>query len=160
MSRIDNKYALVREVLRRIAHGHEDIDDLVSNMNDFSVFFVPLDIWAPPGTKVRVIYDENGEPKNGYTGDKELVKSHLKNDELYTIDSIDVGSSHSSVKLKEIPSIPFNSVCFEQERIITQEFLDAADHLAFIAARYATEGNDAHLAVMRYQDAKRNSDGK
>ncbi len=122
-------------------------------------FFEPMDIWAPSGTKVRPIY-ENGEPKNGYPFDIEQVQKHLKQGEFYTVDRTEVHSSTTDVYLKEFPGVRFNSVCLEQERTITQGFLDAADHLAFIAARYATEGNDAHHAVTDYHEAKKRTHGK
>jgi len=69
-----------------------------------------LDIYAPPGTKVRAVYLD-GKPYHGGKYDHENVEKHLKEGEVYTIANMDVGGWSTSVELVEVPGVSFNSVC-------------------------------------------------
>ena len=69
-----------------------------------------LDIYAPPGTKVRAVYLD-GKPYHGGKYDHEVVVKHLKQGEVYTIANMDVGGWSTSVELVEFPDVWFNSVC-------------------------------------------------
>ena len=69
-----------------------------------------MNIYTKPGDKVVYAY-----PENGYPVDKAHAKRHLKFLEIYTIESIEVGDFHTSIKLIEV-SFWFNSVHFEDLR--------------------------------------------
>lgn len=71
-----------------------------------------LDIYAPKGTKVKCLFDENGVVKNGYEADQQHAAEYLKPNKVYVIDKMEVGTWHTSVFLEEFPGIPFNSVHF------------------------------------------------
>lgn len=70
-----------------------------------------MDIYSPEGTKVTPIF-KNGELCNGYEMEREWDWKYLKEGEIYTVESISVGQSHSSVILKEVPILSFNTVHF------------------------------------------------
>ena len=72
-----------------------------------------MNIYAKEGTKVKVLFDEKGI-MNGTDSDKEHAERHLKALSRYTIDHTEVSSWHTTVYLKELPNIPFNSVHFEE----------------------------------------------
>ena len=63
-----------------------------------------LDIYAPPGTKVRAVYLD-GKPYHGGKYDHETVVKHLKEGEVYTIANMDVGGWSTSVELVEFPGL-------------------------------------------------------
>lgn len=69
-----------------------------------------LDIYAPPGTKVRAVYLD-GKPYHGGEYDQQKIEKHLKEGEVYTIANIHVGGWSTSVELVEVPGVSFNSVC-------------------------------------------------
>lgn len=81
-------------------------DDLRKVMAEYP----DLDIYAPAGTKVRAVYLD-GKPYHGTEYDQEKVAKHLKEGEVYTIASMDVGVWSTSVELVEAPGVSFNSVC-------------------------------------------------
>jgi hypothetical protein len=72
-----------------------------------------MNIYAKEGTKVKVLFDEKGI-MNGTDSDKEHAERHLTALSRYTIDHTEVSSWHTTVYLKELPNIPFNSVHFEE----------------------------------------------
>lgn len=82
---------------------HEDLRAVMAQYPD-------LDIYAPVGTKVRPVFYK-GEPYHGSNYDKENVAKHLKEDGIYTIDSMEVGNWSTDVYLVEVPNVRFNSVC-------------------------------------------------
>lgn len=49
----------------------------------------------------------------GYSYDKELAQKFLKLGKSYTVDEIEVGGWNTTIYLKEIPNIGFNSVFFD-----------------------------------------------
>jgi hypothetical protein len=51
--------------------------------------------------------------KNGFDSDKEWINKHLEIGKEYTLDSMDVSQSSSTLKLREFPKLSFNTVCFE-----------------------------------------------
>ena len=69
-----------------------------------------LDIYAPPGTRVRAVYLD-GKPYHGEKYDQETVVKHLKEGGVYTIANMNVGGWSTSVELVEVPGVSFNSVC-------------------------------------------------
>lgn len=71
-----------------------------------------IDIYSPKGTKVKAIFDNEGQPINGLDYDKEKVLTYLKPELIYTIDHTEVSNWRTEVYLQEVPSVPFNSVCF------------------------------------------------
>jgi hypothetical protein len=67
-----------------------------------------MDIFKKPGTKVIYKY-----PNWGYKCDQEKAKELLDLEREYTIEKISVGNYYTSVYLKEVPGVAFNSVLFE-----------------------------------------------
>ncbi len=67
-----------------------------------------MDIYAKPGTKVKFT-----NPDAGYEHDQLVARENLKVGNTYTILEIHVGGFHTNVFLREVPSVPFNSVMFE-----------------------------------------------
>lgn len=51
----------------------------------------------------------------GISYDNEKIRKHLKLNETYTIDDLEVDDWHSRVSLKEIPNEWFNTIFFENE---------------------------------------------
>lgn len=51
--------------------------------------------------------------RNGWDYDKEYIKKHLEIGKEYTLKSMNVGQSTSTLELKEFPNLHFNTVCFE-----------------------------------------------
>jgi len=49
----------------------------------------------------------------GYDYHKEIAKKYLELGKIYTVEKTQVESSSTTVILKEIPGIEFNSTCFE-----------------------------------------------
>ena len=72
-----------------------------------------MDIYAKQGTKVKVIM-KDGEPFGGYEHDKERVMDHLKPDEIYEIDYIEIEIWNSKVYLIGIRE-GFNTVLFTED---------------------------------------------
>lgn len=68
-----------------------------------------MDIYSPPGTRVRFAH-----PTNGYLIDQETAAKHLVVGEVYTVDHADVYSSSTTVYLVGYPDVGFNSVMFEE----------------------------------------------
>lgn len=64
-----------------------------------------MDIYSEPGTKVVYL------GINGYDGDRAIADKLLKKDTVYEVEFIEVGNSHSYVKLVGIPD-DFNTVMF------------------------------------------------
>jgi hypothetical protein len=67
-----------------------------------------MDIYSKPGTKIVFIN------KNGYDHERESANKILKVGQIYTVESIDVRSFVSYVKLEEVPGKGFNTVMFER----------------------------------------------
>ncbi|UNY48731.1 hypothetical protein P9294_gp016 [Bacillus phage FADO] len=67
-----------------------------------------MDIYSKEGDKVVFAY-----PDHGRYGDQEIAKEYLEHGKVYTVDCIAVGGSSSSVSLKEIPNVFFNTVMFK-----------------------------------------------
>ena len=68
-----------------------------------------MDIYARPGTKVKF------EHFWGYDSDIERAKKYLKKGAIYTVEKTEVDAFYTDVFLKEIPSVPFNSVMFKED---------------------------------------------
>lgn len=68
-----------------------------------------MDIYSPPGTRVRFAH-----PTNGWPIDQETAAKHLVVGEVYTVDGADVHSSSTTVYLVGYPDVGFNSVMFEE----------------------------------------------
>lgn len=68
-----------------------------------------MNIRAHPGTKVKVTEQT---AQNGYKGDQENIKKWLEIEKIYTVAYTEVGQSHTSVILQELPEKRFNSVNF------------------------------------------------
>lgn len=66
-----------------------------------------MNIYAPPGSKIKY-----SEFNNGYRYDKNIAEKHLIRGEIYTVLRTDVSNYHTSVYLVEVPNIGFNSVMF------------------------------------------------
>lgn len=66
-----------------------------------------MDIYSPPGTKVR--FAANG----GWEYDKEEAKKVLTLGKIYTVSNVDVHSSHSYVSLEGVNG-EFNTVLFNE----------------------------------------------
>lgn len=67
-----------------------------------------MNIYAEPGDKV--IY---AHPKAGWEYDRERCQQLLTPCQRYTVAKVVVGSFATDVYLKEVPSVGFNSVMFE-----------------------------------------------
>ena len=50
--------------------------------------------------------------KNGYQGDKDHINKHLEIGKEYTLKSMNVSQSSSTLTLNEFPLTEFNTVCF------------------------------------------------
>lgn len=59
------------------------------------------------GSKVKAV-----KLDSGYKGDVEQAHKFLKQDEIYEVESIEIGGYLSSVHLKEFPNQKFNTVHF------------------------------------------------
>lgn len=66
-----------------------------------------MNIYAKRGAKVRF-----ARPDAGYKGDQEMAAEHLTVGGVYTVERTDVGQSHTTVWLQEVPERGFNSVQF------------------------------------------------
>lgn len=64
---------------------------------------------APPGTKVRYSFEQNGHPH-----DQNQAKTFLKVGETYTVSRTDIHQWTTDVYLVEVPIACFNSVLFEE----------------------------------------------
>jgi len=74
----------------------------------------PMNIYAPSGTQVRPIMRE-GRIANGWNADNARANRYLS-DQVYTVEKIEVHSSHTRVYLEELsPHIWINSVCLIEE---------------------------------------------
>jgi hypothetical protein len=51
--------------------------------------------------------------RGGWYFDKDFIKEHLEVGKEYTLDSMNVGQSSSTLTLKEVPGKSFNTVCFD-----------------------------------------------
>ena len=69
-----------------------------------------MNIYAKENDKVVVTEESQN---NGYEHESEKVKRMCKVGEVYTVARTAVSSWHTTVFLKELPNIAFNSVCFE-----------------------------------------------
>jgi len=69
-----------------------------------------MNIYAEQGHKVIVTTETIN---SGYDSDKELANKHLKIGAVYTVEYTNVGGWHTTVYIKEMPNIAFNSVNFE-----------------------------------------------
>ena len=58
------------------------------------------------------IYAKFAYPGNGYSGDQEQCAEYLTPGKTYLIDRMDVGSSHTIIRLHEVPGEEFNQVMF------------------------------------------------
>lgn len=67
--------------------------------------------WLDNNTFKCVVTPETA--RNGYNGDKAYLLKHLDIGEEYTLDSMSVGQSSSTLTLKEFPGKPFNTVNFK-----------------------------------------------
>lgn len=67
-----------------------------------------MDIYSPAGTKIKY-----SRPNCGYLWDQVLAAQHLVPRRVYTVEMTDVDHSHTTVYLKEVPGVGFNSVLFE-----------------------------------------------
>jgi len=61
------------------------------------------------GSKIAFVH-----PNSGYPGDQESAKKHLIKNGEYTVEYLSVGRSSSTIQVKEVPGIKFNSVHFER----------------------------------------------
>ena len=66
-----------------------------------------MDLTEKEGDQVRYFF-----PDSGYVGDQFHAGQHLKVGNVYTVKHVDVGSSSSTVTLKELPGLFFNTVLF------------------------------------------------
>lgn len=69
-----------------------------------------MNIYAEKGDKVIVTKDSI---KRGYDADKDRAKKYLDVGKVYTVEKLNVYSTHSWVYLLEFPDKVFNSVQFE-----------------------------------------------
>jgi hypothetical protein len=67
-----------------------------------------MNIFTGQGSRVRFSH-----PDYGYPADQERARRYLVLDNIYTVDEIYAGSFSTTVFLKEVPFIGFNSVLFE-----------------------------------------------
>jgi len=67
-----------------------------------------MDIYSKPGTKIRF------RNCGGYPAEAELAAKVLNITDTYTVESIDVHSSISYVRLYEFPNESFNTVMFSE----------------------------------------------
>lgn len=68
-----------------------------------------MNIWSKKGHKIKVT---KLSINNGYTHDSQKAKKYLTVGRIYTVENIDVYDFHSSVEIRELPGIWFNSVNF------------------------------------------------
>ena len=68
-----------------------------------------MEINAPKETKVIFAH-----PNSGYSGDQERARKHLKVGATYTVERTEIHSWSTSVYLKEVPGVGFNSVHFKE----------------------------------------------
>lgn len=66
-----------------------------------------MNIYAPPGTKVRYACFLAGFPH-----DQQLAEQHLTRRAIYTVARADVHDYYTDVYLLEVPGVAFNSVLF------------------------------------------------
>lgn len=69
-----------------------------------------MNIYSTEGTKITVTEDSI---EAGYPSDSEAAKKYLKVGNVYTVNQTVVGGFHTTVYIKEVPLIGFNSVNFE-----------------------------------------------
>jgi len=67
-----------------------------------------MDLETPGGSKIRFSF-----PDAGYPYDQNTAKKFLKVNKIYTVDYVISGDWESTVYLVEVPSMPFNTVLFE-----------------------------------------------
>ena len=65
-----------------------------------------------PELAVFPIYARFAFPDNGYEGDRAQATEHLTPGETYLIDSMQVGRSHTDIRLHGFPGLVFNHVMF------------------------------------------------
>lgn len=67
-----------------------------------------MNIHAKSGDKVVFKYPDKGTPN-----DQERANQYLRVGQIYTVESTKTGDWRTNVSLREIPSVTFNSVLFE-----------------------------------------------
>ncbi len=75
-----------------------------------------MNIYALRGHKVRLI-----NTSSGYYYQTERAEKYLKVGEVYTVDYTEVHSESTDVVLQEVPGVEFNSTCFEDVELQTEE---------------------------------------
>jgi hypothetical protein len=86
--------------------------------------------------------------KNGYQGDKDWIHKYLEIGKEYTLKSMEVGQSSSSLTLEEIPTTQFNTVCFE----ITKTPIIAAFKLTFNGSWIIDTDIENILTVIKHSE--------
>lgn len=95
-----------------MANGGKLIGESVISGKELIIDFTGLDpsdglcLESPEGSNVVFL------GRNGGEYDLRYHQQHLTTGRVYTLDYLDIGSSHTYVFLKELPGKPFNSVCF------------------------------------------------
>ena len=81
-------------------------------MNNDGAKMTTMDIYSKPGTKIT--FTNAG----GYPGQKERASEILQVGQIYTVKYIDIHSSHSYVELEEVQNQTFNTVMFDNIRLV------------------------------------------
>ncbi len=68
-----------------------------------------MHIYEQPGRKIVFAH-----PQAGNRADQEIAKKYLKVGETYTVEKTVIGTWATSVYLKEVPKIGFNSMMFDE----------------------------------------------
>lgn len=71
-----------------------------------------INIDSPKGTKVKGIFNDQGQIMHGYDFDQKRAMEYLKPNVVYTIDHTVIYDWRTNVYLEQFPNIPFNSVHF------------------------------------------------
>lgn len=84
------------------------VPGLTASKDNPALAYTPMDIYARPGTKVRFT------GYGGYDSQQANAREHLMVDAVYHVQSTEVGSWSSTVRLQEVAGHDFNTVMFAE----------------------------------------------
>lgn len=106
IERIDAKKGQPTKFIQRVMDGK--VPGLSVDMNNPALRYIPMDIYAKPGTKVRFT------GLGGYDTQQANARKYINVGDILTVKKIEVGSWSSSVCFEEWPHNNFNTVMFEE----------------------------------------------
>lgn len=93
--------------------GEPDRHELADSLAEAAGLPRVMNTHAKAGTRVTPVY-RDGRVFGGYPAQAATAERYLKEGEVYTVESTDVGSWNTTVYLKEVPGVGFNSVCLAE----------------------------------------------